>query len=145
MAYSQVGNVRAIITAPILCLTATANAMTRKKIINMLHMKNTQLVSLSPDKENIKYIVEMANKYGDLDKTFSWLIKDLKENGVNTQKTIVFCSSFKECGDIYDTLLQCLPETYLNYIAMYHAKTPTRIKDNVLYNNYSKTRNLIGQ
>ena len=72
----------------------------------------------------------MANKCGDLDTTFSWLIKDLKENGVNTQKTIVFCLSFKECGDIYDTLLQCLPETYSNYIAMFHAKTPTRIKDN---------------
>ena len=95
-------------------------------------MQKTQLVFLSPDKENIKYVVQMANKDGELDKTFSWLIKDLEDHSGNTKKTIVFCSSFKECGDIYDILLQCLPETYLHYIAMYHARTPQRIKDKVL-------------
>jgi hypothetical protein len=76
------------VKAPVLCLTATASARTRENIIKMLHMQKPQLVFLSPDKENIKYVVQMANKDGDLDKTFSWLINDLKDNGGNTMVEI---------------------------------------------------------
>ena len=73
----------------------------------------------------------MANQDGELEKTFSWLIKDLKDNEYHT-KTILFCSSLKEFGYIYDTLLQCLPDTHLKYIGMYHGRTPERPKDQVL-------------
>ena len=33
------------------------------------------MVGLSPDKENVKYIVEKAKN--DLEETFDWLIKDM--------------------------------------------------------------------
>lgn len=69
----------------------------------MLHMVNTKVIYLSPDKENIKYVVEKADEKG-LDATFGWIIEDLKKNLEGCPKTIIFCTSFKECGEIYDFL-----------------------------------------
>ena len=47
------------------------------------------MVGLSPDKENVKYIVEKAKI--DLEETFDWLIKDMIRYQQNTKKTVVFC------------------------------------------------------
>ncbi|XP_028404071.1 Werner syndrome ATP-dependent helicase-like [Dendronephthya gigantea] len=59
--YSRVGNLRALVNVPILCLTATASSTTRKSIIKCLNMTNTKVIQLSPDKENMKYIVNKAH------------------------------------------------------------------------------------
>ena len=126
--YSRVGNIKAVLQAPMLCLTATASQKVRKKLISMLNMVNVKIVCLSPDKENVKYIVEKAKI--DLEETFDWLIKDMIRYQQSTEKTVIFCRSFKECGDIYDTFLSNLPSS--NGIAMYHARTPQCIKDKVL-------------
>ena len=39
-AYSRVGNIKAVLQAPMLCLTATACKKVRKKLISMLNMVN---------------------------------------------------------------------------------------------------------
>ena len=127
-AYSRVGNIKAVLQGPMLCLTATASKKVRKKLISMLNMVNVKMVGLSPDKENVKYIVEKAKI--DLEETFDWLIEDMIRYQQNTKKTVIFCRSFKECGDIYDIFLSNLPSS--NGIAMYHARTPQSIKDKVL-------------
>jgi hypothetical protein len=129
--YARVGNIKALVNAPTLCLTATAGAKTRKKIIQMLHMVNTNVIYLSPDKENIKYVVEKVDKAG-LDVTFGWIIEDLKQHLEACPKTIIFCTSFKECGELYDTFSDILPDSFTAYYAMYHSKTPERIKEQVL-------------
>ena len=129
--YAHVSNIKAFVNAPTLCLTATASAKTRKKIIQMLHMVNTKVIYLSPDKENIKYIVQKADKAG-LHVTFSWIIEDLKKHLQACPKTIIFCTSFKECGEVYDTFSDIMPDTFTTYYAMYHSKTPERIKEQVL-------------
>ncbi|CAB4045087.1 probable Werner syndrome ATP-dependent helicase homolog 1 [Paramuricea clavata] len=67
-------------------------------------MVNVITVHLSPDKENVKYVVEKANI--DLDETFGWLIKDILTHRQHTEKTVIFCQSFKECGDLYDTFFK---------------------------------------
>ena len=62
----------------------------QEKILKMLYMQNTKIVYLSPDKANVKYVVKMANKNGDLDKTFGWLIKDLIDNASSTNYYLLF-------------------------------------------------------
>ena len=85
-AYSRVGNIKAVLQASMLCLTATACKKVRKKLITMLNMVNVKMVGLSPDKENVKYIVEKAKI--DLEETFDWLIKDMIRYHQNTKKTV---------------------------------------------------------
>lgn len=41
-----------------LCLTATAGVKTRKEILKVLHMRDTTVVKLTPDKPNCRFAVE---------------------------------------------------------------------------------------
>lgn len=126
-AYSRVGNIKAILKVPMLCLTATASTKLRKKIIKMLNMTAVKTIRMSPDKRNVKYVVEKAKS--ELQDTFGWLISDMINNP-HAEKTIIFCQSLKACGDIYDTFQHFLP--CKSKVAMYHSKTPQDIKENVL-------------
>ena len=97
----------------------------------MLNMKNTKVIQLSPDKENMRYIVEKAS--GEIEQTFSWLLYDLNLFRGDMEKTVIFCCSIKECGEIYETFLYSKSDhEQQRHFAMYHAKTPQRIKDLVL-------------
>ena len=126
-AYSRVGNIKAILKVPMLCLTATASTKLRKKIIKMLNMTAVKTIRMSPDKRNVKYVVEKAKS--ELQDTFGWLISDMINNP-HAEKTIIFCQSLKAYGDIYDTFQHFLP--CKSKVAMYHSKTPQDIKENVL-------------
>lgn len=64
-------------------------------------MKNTKIIQLSPDKENIRYIVEKA-KNEEIGETLSWLLHDLNLFCGDMDKTVIFCCSIKECGEIYE-------------------------------------------
>lgn len=93
----------------------------------MLNMTAVKTIRMSPDKRNVKYVVEKAKS--ELQDTFGWLISDMINNP-HAEKTIIFCQSLKACGDIYDTFQHFLP--CKSKVAMYHSKTPQDIKDNVL-------------
>jgi len=127
-AYSKIGNIRAVTEAPMLCLTATASRAMRKNIIKLLNMKNVKIVRLPPNKDNIKMSFQKAPK--ELEETLSWVIGDLKEKGNEMLKTIIYCRSLKDCGDIYCLFNEKL-STRTNY-AMYHSKTPAKIQEKVL-------------
>ena len=136
-AYSRVGNIKAILKGPMLCLTATASTKLRGKIIKMLNMTCVKTIRMSPDKRNVKYVVEKAQS--ELQDTFGWLISDIINNA-HAEKTIIFCQSLKACGDIYDTFLHFV--TCKSKVAMYHSKTPQDIKDNVLSDLMSPNGNI---
>ena len=105
-AYSRVSNIKAILKGPMLCLTATGSTKLREKIIKMLNMTCVKTIRMSPDKRNVKYVVEKAKS--ELQDTFGWLISDIINNA-HAEKTIIFCQSLKACGDIYDTFQHFLP------------------------------------
>lgn len=94
-------------------------------------MKNTKVIQRSPDKENMRYIVKKA-KDEEIEETLSWLLHDLNLFCGDMEKTVIFCCSIKECGEIYETFLYNLSDEQHCHFAMYHAKTPQRIKDFVL-------------
>lgn len=90
----------------------------------MLNMTAVKTIRMSPDKRNVKYVVEKAKS--ELQDTFGWLISDMINNP-HAEKTIIFCQSLKACGDIYDTFQHFLP--CKSKVAMHHSKTPQDIKD----------------
>ena len=116
-----------------MCLTATASRKVRSKIIQLLHVTNTKHVKQSPDKKNITYLVK---KVDELEETFQWLIDQLTRTW-QIPKTIIYCRSLKDCGEIY-TLFDEVKggssncETSIPVVAMYHSKTPDNIKELVL-------------
>ena len=58
------------------------------------------------------------------------ILEKVKANG-NLHKTIIYCSSFKLCGDVYMSLREKVKQDHFS-VAMYHSQTLQHIKDDVL-------------
>ncbi|XP_070548878.1 ATP-dependent DNA helicase RecQ-like [Ptychodera flava] len=85
--YGRLSELRSLLnsTVPLVALTATASFAVQRSVIEELCMKNCRIVSLSPDRNNIRYCV--INKVNnDLERNFSWLIMDLMDKGVNAER-----------------------------------------------------------
>ena len=81
-----------------MALTATATKTLRKQVSDMLGMKNTVLVSVSPDKNNIKYLVA---KHATIEKTFAPFAKQLYDLQLDVGRTIIFCQKLDDCCKLY--------------------------------------------
>ena len=106
--FGHLGDVRSLIpeSVRIMALTATATKTTRQAIIKVLGMVKPAVVSVSPNKENIKYIVR-ANP-GELEETFAGLVKELRTKRASVDRTIIFCRSYDQCSRIYKYIVSSL-------------------------------------
>ena len=111
-------------------MTATANIKTRCGIICTLELKNTKLVKFSPERPNVKLSVTKVTGEEHFVKIIEPILEKVKANG-NLHKTIIYCSSFKLCGDVYMSLREKVKQDHFS-VAMYHSQTLQHIKDDVL-------------
>eukprot|EP00794_Sanderia_malayensis_P020986 gene20986-23039_t len=123
--------------------TATATQVMKQTLMDMLklEMQDTLVVEKSPVKNNLKFSVVYIGNDKTLQQTFSSLINEVKEHGVNTKKTLVFCQTRNQAALIWNMFRINLgadffkDKTYLptqRLIEMYHAGTPQRVKDFIL-------------
>lgn len=82
-----------------MALTATATTQTRKAICKILGMVNPVIVSESPNKPNIKYVLKRDP--GTLEETFASLVEEVRRCRQTTDKTIIFCRTYDHCARIY--------------------------------------------
>ena len=61
-------------------------------------MQNTELIEVSPDKGNIKYIV---SQYSSTNETFIPIIHNLARLKLQMGHVIIFCSTLSECASLY--------------------------------------------
>ncbi|KAK3721863.1 hypothetical protein QZH41_011499, partial [Actinostola sp. cb2023] len=100
--FSRIGELRSIgpKKAPMLALTATAKLETQAAIVKSLCLqKGYEKIFVSPYRENIylsKCIVTT-----NLGETFSWLIKKLIAEQNALDRTIVYCKTIKDCGQLF--------------------------------------------
>lgn len=81
-----------------MALTATATKETRDKVITSLGMSDVEIVSVSPEKSNITYIVR---GFESLSVTFGPIARALKVNQTSFAKTIIFCQRVEDCSSLY--------------------------------------------
>ncbi len=95
------GEVRSLIPDHVHCmaLTATATKTTRKAICNVLGMHKPFIVSESPNKPNIKYIVH--KRPGTLEETFSVIAEQLLQQRTAMDRVLVFCRTFDDVSHLY--------------------------------------------
>ena len=74
-------------------LTATASVSVRKKILKVAYMRNVEIINLSPEKQNIEYMVEKVGK--EVEEVFNKVLTKLKEKRKSTTKTEVYYRSNK--------------------------------------------------
>lgn len=69
------------------------------KFLKLVHMKNINIMKLSPDKRNIT--IRVAKAKNGMEDSFSWLINEVTTKRDASERTIVYCQSIKDCGKLY--------------------------------------------
>ncbi|XP_044170887.1 ATP-dependent DNA helicase RecQ-like, partial [Acropora millepora] len=138
-----VGEIRSLLPqgVPMLALTATASADTRKKIIDMLSLHKSVQIVVSPNRDNIKlYLQKVTNEISD---NFMWLVHELEQKLIECPKLLIYVRDYQRCSEIYHLFMQslgakayyppCATKTSENrMVAMYHSGTSPSIQEIVL-------------
>lgn len=100
--FSHLGDVRSLIpdTVRVMALTATATKSTRQAVVKVLKMVSPKVVSVSPNKPNIKYVVK-SNSNSSLEETFAPLVEEFRQKRKGMDRTIIFCRTYDQCSRIY--------------------------------------------
>ena len=76
----------------------------------MLALKpNTKVISVSPDRNNIMYTVQLVKRGKEMDK-LKWIVNLAKKDGISMPKTIVFCNTYSEIAAVLAYLLRVLED-----------------------------------
>ena len=91
--FSHIGEVRSLIPSDVrlMALTATATKQSRRDICKVLGMKNPVVVSVTPNKPNIKY--EVIQRCGTLEETLAPLVEELRRQRRLMDRVLIFCQS----------------------------------------------------
>ena len=140
--YSKLGEMRSILSADvhIMALTATATKTLRADIIKVLGMKSPVVVTVNPDKANIKYEVV---PFISMNKTFGVLADQLRDNPVLIGCAVIFCQRLEDCPKIYRFFRSALGEKFTyppgspdicenRIVDMFHSCTEACIKDKII-------------
>ena len=80
-----------------MALTATASKATRREIIRILGMTKPFTISICPEKNITHYVNE---KNGEVEEVFHYLVEKLQSKRIATDKTIIFCRTYKDCSNL---------------------------------------------
>lgn len=123
-----------------MALTATASVSTRAKIIASLGMEAPEVVSVSPHKKNIMYVVQEKTSMEDIVLTTSEAVHAL---GVAMPRLIIFCKRYEECSRFNRLFKAYLGERYTDppgtqnlvhyrLVDMYTRCTESDIKEGII-------------
>ena len=127
---------------PVLALTATASIKTRKQVKQLLGMEECVEIIRNPDRPNIRLAVKKVPS--DPSETFASLCKDISDKGPHTEKTVIYCTNFIDCGRLYEAVFKkFLGEKMLHpvgaadlpgnrLVEMYHSETNEDIKKQII-------------
>ena len=82
-----------------MALTASATKTIQKYVCKKLSMSAPVVISQSPNKENIKYIVCL--KEGTIPEVMAPLVDEVKAKRVAMPRVIIFAKTYEACGEIY--------------------------------------------
>ena len=144
--YGNLGELRSLVPQDVKMIVATASASksTVTVIYESLKLANdTYVVTKSPDRINLKYYVQYIDKDISLEIIFSKIIDDVRNEGINAPRTIIYCQTRKQCAILYkvfETNLgklfykDAVPNCKKRLVEMYHAGTPETVKRHISKN-----------
>ena len=114
--FSKISEIRAL-TPPstnVMALTATANSNTQKKIIESLEMFEHEVIIKVPNKKNIFYtVLPRPSSSADV---LDPIIEELCTHKTKTDRTLVFCHSYADVINLYQTAALQLNEKGSFYV-----------------------------
>jgi superfamily II DNA helicase RecQ len=126
--FRKLYQLKALFSCQMLALSATITESAQQQIADILLMKNIQIVSASPAKDNITLIVKIRpspTAKGNSSSTpysyiFEPLLKQLKERLEYFDLTIIYCKTMEWIGYGYELALKILGEDF--YVDKLHPR-----------------------
>ncbi len=120
-----------------MALTATATKTTRQQVRRWLGMVRPLIITESPNRPNIKYMVRIPT---NLEETLAPLEEEVKRRRMNMDKVIVFCCTYDDCAHICMFLrsrlvkgVQPIGVPDLARFRLFTACTHRDVKDNIFH------------
>jgi len=140
----RIGEIQSLVPecVSMMCLTATATKQVHEEVTTILGLRNPYVVSISPSKSNILYVVKSGK---DLHETFAPLMEQLIHKHEEFPRTIIYCQKLSDCGRIYLLFKNYLGKYFTfppgtsdqpqnRLIDMFHSCTDLVIKKHILHN-----------
>ena len=132
-----------------MALTATATIKLRREVADIIGLHNEVVVSISPEKPNIMYMVK---EFVSIEQTFSPLVTAVADKVLNVPKSIIYCRRMEDCANLYMHFKESLKEKFVfpigapdlprfRLVDMYTSCTDPNIKD-VIMMHFAKLENL---
>ena len=83
----------------LMALTATATKQSRRDICKVLSMKKPVVVSVTPNKPNIKY--EVIPRCSTLEETLAPLVEELRQQRRLMDRVLIFCQKYDDVTHVY--------------------------------------------
>ena len=81
--------------------TATATPKTKAKIFELLELREPKEIVESPNKPNVRYAIQKRRNSLPVLENFRCLIDELKEKGIDSKRTIIYCQTVKQCAHLF--------------------------------------------
>ena len=126
----------------VIILTATATKATQAQILESLSINDVYKIEKNPDKPNLMYVLTYINKDTPIKDLFSCLIEEMKLKQVETERTLIYCQTRKQCAVLYRLFQVELGESMFykecqpcnRMVEMFHAGTPNSVKEHITKN-----------
>jgi len=133
-AFGKIGELRSFAceNVPILCLSATVseNNFDLISVSCGVSKNGFRTVFSCSDRPNIKLSLYHCEEKSIV--CFDWVIKLLKNNGVDCPKILIFCRTQTLCGWLYEQFQFCSLDITEKFIGIYHASSWPHKKDEYL-------------
>ena len=103
--------------------------------------RTTHSIILSPERPNTMHTVSKVSRDGYIEH-FQWIASMITTGGINTPKTIIFCTSLTDVAELVSNLFAMLGDALYEpgkphhpsnrLVGIYHAHTHTKYKERVL-------------
>ena len=137
----KVGELRSLAheAVNVMALTATATAVVRQEVEQVLGMKKPTVIALSPAKDNIYYSIR---KCDSMSEGFTPMLEQVKALRCAFPRTLIYCTRLRDCGDLYLLFKEFLRDGFtepmdapdmprFRLVDMYHSCTDSVVKQTI--------------
>ena len=130
----KVGELRALVSSPLVALTATATKVTRDALKSKLGLRRCRTIVQSPDRPNITLSVRKVSPSTPVSHLAS-VLDELKTKRNQCSRLLVYCQKISDCSDFYVEFMGELGDLAYwpddaphisdnRLVSMYHSGTP---------------------
>ena len=135
--YSRLNELKSLVDVPFVALTVTVTQKTKEKIFDLLELTE---ITESPNKPNVRYTVQRIDNFLPVLKNFHCLVKELKQKGKCSTRTVIYCQTIKQCSYLFrmfeielgSSLYDRDANPNNRLVEMLHSGSPQSVKDHVL-------------